>query len=78
MLNIEKGRGNKPIRLDSNIILDAGIQVGAISPYQRSVRLIVNEDVRKLSTNISVFGIDLTLQRQLINIFNLAKTNKNN
>ena len=39
MLNIEKGRGNKPIRMDLNIILNVGIRVGAISPYQRSVRV---------------------------------------
>ena len=51
MLNIEIGRGNKPIRMDSNIILDEGIRVGAVSPYQRSVRSILDEDVRESSTN---------------------------
>ena len=51
MLNIEAGKRNKPIRMDSNIILDAGIRVGAVSPYQRSVRSIVDEDVRESSTN---------------------------
>ena len=32
MLNNETGKANKPIRMDSNIFLGAGIRVGAIFP----------------------------------------------
>ena len=49
MLNIEIGRGNKPIRMDSNILLDAVTRVGAISPYQRPVRFDRLRTVRKRS-----------------------------
>ena len=48
MLNIEKGRGNKPIRMESNIIIDAGIRVGAIRDLYA---LIVDENVRESSKN---------------------------
>ena len=44
----------------SNIFLDVGIWVGAISPYQRSVQLIVNDDVLKSSTNSAKTLISIT------------------
>ena len=38
MLNNEAGKVNKPIRMDSNIFLVAGIRVGANVPQSETVR----------------------------------------
>ena len=71
MLNIEGRRETKPIKMDLNIILDAGIRFGTVSPYQRSVRWIVDDRCMRI-----VYKTVKNINTQAVQVNNAEKLKK--